>query len=465
MSHDILIVDDEADIRMLMSGVLRDEGYETRDAADSDSALAAIQARRPSLVILDIWLHNSRLDGLEILDQIRKDHLDLPVVMISGHGNIETAVTAIKKGAYEYIEKPFKADRLLLVVERAIEASRLRRENAELKMRAGGELGLVGDSQLANQLRATIDKVAPTNSRVLIGGPPGVGKEVVARLIHSRSGRSAGPFVPVNCAAMTPEHIEMALFGVEAGVEGPGSPRKTGTFENAHGGTLFLDEVADMPLVTQGKIVRVLQEQTFERVGGHTKVAVDVRVIASTNRDLQELITAGRFREDLYYRLNVVPVRVPPLKERREDIPLLVRHFMQMAARSSGLPEREIGDDAMTALQAHSWPGNVRQLRNAVEWMLIMAPGDAGGKIRADMLPPEILDISPAVLRWDKSGEMMALPLREAREVFEREYLAAQILRFGGNITRTASFVGMERSALHRKLKSLGLTNGDAPTT
>lgn len=465
MSHDILIVDDEADIRMLMSGVLRDEGYETRDAADSDSALAAIQARRPSLVILDIWLHNSRLDGLEILDQIRKDHPDLPVVMISGHGNIETAVTAIKKGAYEYIEKPFKADRLLLVVERAIEASRLRRENAELKMRAGGELGLVGDSQLANQLRATIDKVAPTNSRVLIGGPPGVGKEVVARLIHSRSGRSAGPFVPVNCAAMTPEHIEMALFGVEAGVEGPGSPRKTGTFENAHGGTLFLDEVADMPLVTQGKIVRVLQEQTFERVGGHTKVAVDVRVIASTNRDLQELITAGRFREDLYYRLNVVPVRVPPLKERREDIPLLVRHFMQMAARSSGLPEREIGDDAMTALQAHSWPGNVRQLRNAVEWMLIMAPGDAGGKIRADMLPPEILDISPAVLRWDKSGEMMALPLREAREVFEREYLAAQILRFGGNITRTASFVGMERSALHRKLKSLGLTNGDMPTT
>ena len=465
MSHDILIVDDEADIRMLMSGVLRDEGYQTRDAADSDSALAAIQARRPSLVILDIWLHNSRLDGLEILDQIRKDHADLPVVMISGHGNIETAVTAIKKGAYEYIEKPFKADRLLLVVERAIEASRLRRENAELKMRAGGELALVGESQLANQLRATIDKVAPTNSRVLVGGPPGVGKEVVARLIHTRSGRSAGPFVPVNCAAMTPEHIEMALFGVEAGVEGPGSPRKTGTFENAHGGTLFLDEVGDMPLVTQGKIVRVLQEQTFERVGGTTKVAVDVRVIASTNRDLQEQIAAGRFREDLYYRLSVVPIRVPPLKERREDIPLLVRHFMQMAARSSGLPEREIGDDAMTALQAHSWPGNVRQLRNAIEWMLIMAPGDAGAKIRADMLPPEILDISPAVLRWDKSGEMMALPLREAREVFEREYLAAQILRFGGNITRTASFVGMERSALHRKLKSLGLTNGDAPTT
>ncbi len=465
MSHDILIVDDEADIRMLMSGVLRDEGYQTRDAADSDSALAAIQARRPSLVILDIWLHNSRLDGLEILDQIRKDHADMPVVMISGHGNIETAVTAIKKGAYEYIEKPFKADRLLLVVERAIEASRLRRENAELRMRAGGELALVGDSQSANQLRLTIDKVAPTNSRVLIGGPPGVGKEVVARLIHNRSGRSAGPFVAVNCAAMTPEHIEMALFGVEAGVEAPGSPRKTGTFENAHGGTLFLDEVADMPLVTQGKIVRVLQEQTFERVGGHTKVAVDVRVIASTNRDLQEQIAAGRFREDLYYRLNVVPIRVPPLKERREDIPLLVHHFMQMAARSSGLPEREIGEDAMTALQAHSWPGNVRQLRNAIEWMLIMAPGDATGKIRADMLPPEILDISPAVLRWDKSGEMMALPLRDAREVFEREYLAAQILRFGGNITRTASFVGMERSALHRKLKSLGLTNGDAPTT
>ncbi|ALG71549.1 ATPase AAA [Azospirillum thiophilum] len=455
MAHDILIVDDEADIRMLIAGILNDEGIKTREAADADQAFAQVAARRPSLVVLDIWLQGSRLDGLQILEQLMRDHGNLPVIMISGHGNIETAVQAIKVGAYDFIEKPFKADRLLLMVDRAIESARLKRENQELKLRAGGDAELIGRSSAVNQVKQSIDKVAPTGSRVLISGPPGAGKEVVARLIHARSRRAGGPFVGLNCATMRPERLEMELFGTEAGVDGPG--RKIGTFEQAHGGTLLLDEVADMPLETQGKIVRALQEQVFERVGGGQRVEVDVRVIATSNRDLQAEIEQGRFRQDLFYRLSVVPIRVPSLAERREDIPVLARHFMQRSAEASGLPVREFGEDAMAALQAYDWPGNVRQLRNVVDWLLIMAHGDPKEPIRADTLPPEIGAITPTVLKWDKGGEIMGLPLREAREVFEREYLLAQVTRFGGNISRTASFVGMERSALHRKLKSLGV--------
>jgi len=455
MAHDILIVDDEADIRMLIAGILNDEGIKTREAADADQAFAQVSARRPSLVVLDIWLQGSRLDGLQILEQLMRDHANLPVIMISGHGNIETAVQAIKIGAYDFIEKPFKADRLLLMVERAVEASRLKRENQELKLRAGGDVELIGRSSAVNQMRQSIEKVAPTGSRVLITGPAGSGKEVVARLIHARSRRNDGPFVGLNCATMRPERLEMELFGTESGVDGHG--RKIGTFEQAHGGTLLLDEVADMPLETQGKIVRALQEQVFERVGGGQRVEVDVRVIATSNRDLQAEIDQGRFRQDLFYRLSVVPIRVPSLTERREDIPHLARHFMLRSAEGSGLPVREFGEDAMAALQAYDWPGNVRQLRNVVDWLLIMAQGDVKEPIRADSLPPEIGAITPTVLKWDKGGEIMGLPLREAREVFEREYLLAQVTRFGGNISRTASFVGMERSALHRKLKSLGV--------
>jgi two-component system nitrogen regulation response regulator NtrX len=461
MAHDILIVDDEADIRMLIADVLKDEGYATREAADSKEALAAIRSRQPTLVILDIWLQGSELDGIAILKRLRAEMPWVPVVMISGHGTIETAVEAIKIGAYDFLEKPFKADRLLLVVARAIEAAQLRRENEELKLRAGGDIDLVGTSPAANQLRQQIERVAPTGSRVLITGPPGSGKEVVARLLHLRSRRSKGPFVPVNCATMRPERLEIELFGTEAG--GEGAPRKIGTFERAHGGTLFLDEVADMPLETQGKIVRVLQEQTFERVGGAHRVEVDVRVVASSNRDLGAEIAAGRFREDLFYRLSVVPIRVPPLRERREDIPLLARHFMARGAEATRLSPREFGEDAMAALQAYTWPGNVRQLRNVIEWLLIMAPGEAREPIRADMLPNEITAIAPTVVKWDKGGEIMTLPLRDAREVFEREYLLAQVTRFGGNISRTAAFVGMERSALHRKLKSLGVFANDRP--
>src|SRR5438552_2655790 len=388
MAHDILIVDDEADIRMLIGGVLKDEGYATRDAADTAQALAAIQARQPTLVILDIWLQGSGLEGIEILKQLHTEMPSVPVVMISGHGTIETAVEAIKIGAYDFLEKPFKSDRLLLVVERAIEAAQLRRENEELRLRAGGDLDLVGASPAANQLRQQIERVAPTGSRVLITGPPGSGKEVVGRLLHLRSRRAAGPFVPVNCATMRPDRLEIELFGCEASNDGV--PRKIGTFERAHGGTLFLDEVADMPLETQGKIVRALQEQTFERVGGSRRVEVDVRVVASSNRELSAEIAAGRFREDLFYRLNVVPIRVPPLRDRREDIPLLARHFMARGAAAARIMARDFGEDSLAALQAYTWPGNVRQLRNVVDWLLIMAPGDSGEAVHADMLPNEL---------------------------------------------------------------------------
>jgi two-component system nitrogen regulation response regulator NtrX len=458
MAHDILIVDDEVDIRLLVSGILADEGYATREAANADQALDAVRARRPSLVLLDIWLQGSRLDGLGILAEIKRHHFDVPVVMMSGHGTVETAVAAIKQGAYEFIEKPFQADRLLLAVERAIESARLRRQIEELRRRAGGEEELLGISPAINHIRQAIERVAPTGSRVLITGPAGVGKEVVARHLHLASKRTEGPFVVVNCAAMQPNSMESELFGVERAADGV---TKIGTFEQAHGGTLVLDEVADMPMETQGKIVRVLQEQTFERVGGSKRVEVDVRVMATTNRDLPTEIGAGRFREDLFYRLNVVPLKLPSLRERREDIPLMSEHFMEWAAKNAGVPPRPIGDDAMAALQAYDWPGNARQLRNVMDWLLIMASGDSREPIRADMLPPEIGAITPSVLRWEKSGEIMTLPLRDAREVFEREYLLTQVTRFGGNISRTAAFVGMERSALHRKLKLLGINSDD----
>lgn len=461
MAHEILIVDDEPDIRALIEGILADEGYETRQAHNSDSALAAFRQRRPSLVILDVWLQGSRLDGLGILEAMNREEPQVPVVMISGHGTIETAVQAIQQGAYDFIEKPFKSDRLLLVVERALEAARLRRENSELRLRAGPETELAGVSGGVAQLRQAIEKVAPTGSRVLITGPAGAGKEVAARMIHARSRRADGPFVALNCATLNPTRFEEELFGVEAGPDPVVQPRRAGVLERAHGGTLLLDEVADMPLETQGKIVRALQEQGFERVGGATRVKVDVRVIATTNRDLQAEIGAGRFREDLYYRLAVVPLRVPPLRERREDVPVLARHFMARSGETGGMAPREIAEDALAAMQAYDWPGNVRELRNLIDWLLIMAPGDAREPIRADMLPPQVGAAAPAVLKLDRSSEIMTLPLREARELFERQYLEAQLLRFGGNISRTANFVGMERSALHRKLKFLGVHAAD----
>jgi two-component system, NtrC family, nitrogen regulation response regulator NtrX len=461
MAHEILIVDDEPDIRMLVDGILRDEGYDTRQAGDSDAALAAFRLRRPALVILDVWLQGSRLDGLGILEALHREEPHVPVVMISGHGNIETAVTAIQQGAYDFIEKPFQSDRLLLVARRALEAAALARENAELRLRAGPETELTGDSAAVTTLRAAIEKVSPTGSRVLITGPAGAGKEVVARMIHARSRRADGPFVALNCAILNPARFEEELFGVEAGSEPLSQARRAGVLERAHGGTLLLDEVSDMPLETQGKIVRALQDQSFERLGGSSRVKVEVRVLATTNRDLQAEIAAGRFREDLFYRLAVVPLRVPALKERREDVPVLARQFLIHSAEISGIPGRELSTDTLTALQAYDWPGNVRQLRNLMDWLLIMAPGGSNDPIRADMLPPEIGSAAPALFNADPSADIMGLPLREARDLFETQYLQAQLLRFGGNISRTAQFVGMERSALHRKLKQLGVGGDD----
>ena len=460
MAHDILIVDDERDICTLIAGILEDEGNTARRAHTSTEAIDAVRQRRPSLVILDVWLQGSELDGLQLLEVIRREDPPIPVVMISGHGTIDTAVSAIKTGAYDFIEKPFKADRLLLVVERAIEADRLKRENATLRRRAGGDVIFVGSSPGAAAARAQIERVAPTGSRVLITGASGAGKETMARLIHQGSKRASGPFVAVSCSTLPAERLDIELFGTDGETVGD-TLRVSGAFEMAHGGTLLLKEVADLPLPLQNRLARVLQEQSFVRDGGKTRVEVDVRVLASTARVLQEEIAAGQFREDLYHRLNVVSLPVPPLSERREDIPELAADLLHRVADATGLPSRTIGEDTLAALQGHDWPGNIRQLRNVIERLLILAP-PGGGPIRADVLPNDVSEDAPSVLRWEKGGEIMQLPLRDAREVFEREYLLAQVTRFGGNISRTATFVGMERSALHRKLKSLGL-HGGAP--
>ena len=457
MALDILVVDDEPDIRDLISGVLEDEGYSTRVAADSDAALAAVNERRPSLVLLDVWLRGSRMDGLELLSELKELDAKLPIIVISGHGNIDTAVAAVGQGAVDFIEKPFEAETLLHLVSRATETDRLRRENEILKARVGFSDELTGNSAAVNNVRATLKRVAGTGSRLLISGPAGVGKEVAARLMHNWSTRADASFVTISAARLSPESVEEELFGTEKN----GKIEKTGLMEEAHGGTLFIDEVADMPLDTQGKILRVLTEQSFNRLGGSQKVNVDVRVVSATSRDLDVEIREKRFREDLFYRLNVVPVVLPPLNQRREDIPVLVEHYAARFAADQRLHPPEISDEAMAALQACDWPGNVRQLRNVIERTIILAPKDKFTKIEVDMLPPEILgnddDLDQGV------ASLMGSPLREARESFEREYLKVQIRRFSGNISKTANFIGMERSALHRKLKILGLASRKKP--
>lgn len=451
MAGDILIVDDEADIREIIQGILEDEGYITRQAANADQAYERLGERLPDLVILDIWLQNSVHDGLQILGNIKKDYPHLPVVMISGHGNIETAVSAIKQGAYDFIEKPFKADRLLLLMERALETASLKRENERLKRKAQGPSDLVGDSAPMTSLRNALARIAASNSRVLITGEAGTGKDIAARTIHKLSRRAQGPFVALNCAIMHPERLESELFGVE------GDADKIGVLERADKGTLFLDEVADMPLETQGKIVRVLQEQRFNRVGGQVPVEVDVRIIASSNRDLNKHMEEGHFRQDLFYRLNVVPVNMPPLRDRTQDIPQLAAYFAGLYSEQTGLPVCRFADSTVAIMQAYKWPGNVRQLRNVIEWVMIMGATDE--PVQPGQLPPELVEAPSGAI--ESTGNMMALPLREAREMFEKEYLESQIRRFSGNISKTAQFVGMERSALHRKMKQLGI-NGFA---
>jgi two-component system nitrogen regulation response regulator NtrX len=452
MALEVLVVDDEADIRDLVSGVLEDEGYAVRTAADSTQTLEAFEERRPSMVLLDVWLQGSRLDGLQLLQEIKRRDPTVPVLMISGHGNLDTAVAAVREGAIDFIEKPFEAERLIYLVDRATDTERMRRENETLRRQAGHEEFLHGTSVAINTVRATLKRVSPTGSRVLITGPAGVGKEIAARMIHNWSPRAKAPFVVLPAAMMSPDRVEEELFGSEA--DGTVRP---GLLEHAHGGTLFLDEIADMPLTTQGKILRVLTDQSYSRVGGQRPVKVDVRVLSATARNLSEEIAGGRFREDLYYRLNVVPVRIPPLRERREDIPEMVHYFLARFAAERHMATPDMSDEAMAALQAHDWPGNVRQLRNIIERTIILAPGDRVACIDVDLLPPETLENQNAMGGSTAAVAIMGSPLREARESFEREYLKIQIRRFSGNISRTASFIGMERSALHRKLKALGI--------
>ena len=450
---DILIVDDEKDIRELISDILRDEGFSTRLAANSDQAVAELNLAEPALMVLDIWLKDSRMDGIDILKQVKRNNPSVPVVIISGHGNIEIAVAAIKQGAYDFIEKPFNIDQLMVVITRAMETSRLRRENMQLRRREVTAAEMLGHSASFRRLRENLDKVAKSNGRVMLTGEPGAGKEMAARYIHAHSPRAEAPFVPVPCATIEPERMEEVLFGRET----PERGIEPGLLEQAHGGVIYFDEVADMPLGTQPKILRVLTEQQFQRAGGTDKVRVDLRVISSTNRDLGSEIAAGRFRQELYDRLNVVPVQVPSLAERREDIVELARHFIEQFHASQALPLRALPEETIAALQAMRWPGNIRQLRNVIERVLIL--GEGSGPIQPSELEPqgatpdngEALALGP---------QITALALREARELFEREYLLAQINRFGGNISRTAQFVGMERSALHRKLKSLGVVGG-----
>ncbi|MHA6345823.1 nitrogen assimilation response regulator NtrX [Roseivivax sp. CAU 1761] len=448
---DILIVDDERDIRELIGDILEDEGYATRLAGNSSEAMAAINAEPPALLILDIWLKDSKMDGIDILKTVKRDNPDIPVVIISGHGNIEIAVAAIKQGAYDFIEKPFNIDQLLVVIRRAMETSRLRRENLTLKRRETQAAEMIGESHAFRGLLSQLDKVTKSNGRVMLTGPAGSGKEVAARYIHAHSARAQGPFVTVAAASVRPDTMEEVLFGRETPERGV----EPGLLEQAHGGVIYFDEVADMPLGTQSKMLRVLVDQSFQRVGGADKVRVDLRVISSTTRDLETEIAAGRFRQELFHRLNVVPIRVPSLEDRREDIPRLAQHFIEACNQSQGLPLRELSEDAVALLQTMVWPGNVRQLKNLIERVLIL--GESTGAIEARELPRDGAGGGGEEDRVILSGTLATLPLREAREAFEREYLLTQINRFGGNISRTASFVGMERSALHRKLKSLGV--------
>ncbi len=451
MGQDILIVDDEKDIRSILSGILSDEGFSTREASTGEKALEEISKRQPNLLILDVWLGDPKYDGLKILDLIKKTNPDLPIVMISGHGTVETAVSAIKLGAYDFIEKPFKTDRLLLVVSRALETANLRRENRHLKEEAIPS-EMVGSSAAIQCVRKTIDKVAPTNSRILMMGQSGVGKELAAREVHVKSKRSQNPFLILHCNIGSQALVDEQLFGSEANAT---QHRKLGLLEEAHGGTLFIDDVTELSLDVQAKLVRFLHENTFKRVGGHQLVAVDVRILAATKCNIMDAIEAGLFREDLFYRLNVVTLNLPPLKERVEDIPELVSYFVDWVSQQVGVPKRHFTEGTLALMKTYEWPGNVCELRNVVERALIMSPAANDANVTPEELTPEVRGEELASLTTTNGPDFLAMPLREAREYFEREYLLAQVQKFAGNISRTATFIGMERSALHRKLRQL----------
>ena len=457
MTADILVVDDERDIRSLISMTLTDEGYVTKQAAGAAEARNLLLSQPPKLAILDIWMRDSDMDGLELLEWSKSIYPDLPILMISGHGTIETAVQAIRNGAYDFIEKPFKEERLLMMVERAISSAKLSQENSELKSMVADAVApeLIGNSAVMRGIRQSIEKIALTSSRVLVSGPSGSGKELAARCIHSKSTRKDERFVVANCARLASERVDAELFGSE---NLQSHRRVVGLFEQAHQGTLYFDEICDLPVDTQGKIVRAVNEQRFRRVGGSTEVVVDVRVISASSRDLAAEMSAGRLREDLYYRLGVVPLTMPPLVQRREDIPLLAKHFTAVVAKRLGVLPFKLGDEVLAALQGYDWPGNVRQMHNVIETMLILAPNNRNEPVDLNLLPAEIHQ----VVRSSNDSEMdtlMGLPLRGAREEFERAYLVTQLHRFDGNISRAASFIGMERSALHRKLKALNIAS------
>ena len=448
----ILVVDDEKDIRQLIGQILSDEGYQVCLASNSETAMDEINSKSPDLIILDIWLKDSNMDGIEILKTVRNNDKNIPIVIISGHGNIEIAVAAVKQGAYDFLEKPFNTDQLIVVIKRALEASRLRREIADLRRSELIESNMIGNSSSFNNLKSQLDKVTKSNSRVMLTGPAGCGKEIAARYIHANSARASSPFVSVSSASIESDKMEEVLFGSEYN-----GIIKSGLLEKANVGFLFFDEVADMPKRTQSKILRVLVEQSFTRVNGSNLVRVDLRVISSTNKNLVSKISLGEFREELYHRLNVVPIKVPSLENRREDIPILANHFVKLLNYSEGLPLRSFSEGALTKLQTMSWPGNIRQLRNAVEQILILGPYNS--EIDSSELPESKQIDKNNTGNSVFEDEFINLSLRDAREVFEREYLMAQINRFGGNISKTAIFVGMERSALHRKMKTLAIVS------
>ena len=452
---DILIVDDERDIRELISEILIDEGYSTRLSSNSAECLNQVSNDPPSLLILDIWLKDSNMDGIDILKKVKVEYPQVPVVIISGHGNIEIAVSAIKQGAYDFIEKPFNIEQLLVVVRRAMETSSLRRENKELKKKDTVQYELKGQSSVFRNFMVNLDKVSKAKSRVLITGSSGSGKETSARYIHENSKQISGNFININCSVFDRDELDRVLFGYEnkQGVQ------EVGAIEKANRGTIYLNKVSKMPLDLQGKILKFLVENTINRLGSSTKIDIDCRVISSTNSDITEQIKNKSFREDLFHRLNVVPIKIPNLSDRIDDIPILANHFVKELSSANGLPPRKFTDEALSFLQGMNWPGNIRQLKNVIERVLIL--GDPSDKISSHEL---VFSDSKAKNSGEKvnliSSELAGMSLREAREIFERDYLMLQINRFGGNISKTSAFVEMERSALHRKLKSLGINSG-----